>query len=130
MQRKKIVICIIGILVLFLGWSYLGSLKSAEDSNEIALADAYAAIEEYKLIIENSKNEIENLQSEMYDAHQTADSISGMYYQFSSVQSQSELDDLASDLDSEASQLKSQLNDMDSSIQNIESQLDASVYSY
>lgn len=66
----------------------------------------------------------------MYESHQTADSISGMYYQFSSVQSQSELEDRASDLDSEASQLKSQLNDVDSSIQDLESQLDSSVYSY
>lgn len=63
MQRKRIVIGIIGILVLFFGWSYLSHLKSVEDSNKDALADAYAAIEEYKLIIENSKTEIENLQS-------------------------------------------------------------------
>ena len=100
MNYKKVSIGIIGVLVLFFVWSYSSSLKSAEESNEIALDDAYAAIEEYKLIIENSKAEIENLQSEMYNAHQTADNISGMYYQFSFIQSQSELDDLASDLDS------------------------------
>lgn len=130
MQRKRIVIGIVGILVLFFGWSYLSDLKSAEDLNEIALLDAYAAIEEYKSVIENSKIEMENLQSEIYNAQQTADSIGGMYYQFSSVQSQSELDDLASDLDSEASQLKSQLNDVDSSVQSLESYLDTDVSSY
>ena len=44
MNYKKVSIGIIGVLVLFFVWSYSSSLKSAEESNEIALDDAYAAI--------------------------------------------------------------------------------------
>lgn len=130
MKQRNIFIGVFIIFVIALGWNYFEAQDSKNRNYEYEIMQLESASEEYKEIIESSKSEIEDLQSELGDVRAISNSLDSYKVDLMFVDSKSEVDDIAYELSSDVDDLQREIQEVESIADDVQYKLENSDLQY
>lgn len=119
-KQRNIFIGIVGLVIVILGWTYLGAQDSKSDYEyeirtlETTIDEHEETIKKYEDIIATSTSDLENLQVELRDVSSLADGISYIKIKFIMADSKDEVEDLARELESDVDDLQREIQEVES----------------
>lgn len=114
MKQRNLFIGVVSIVLITLGWNYFETQNSKNHAYEYEIMQLETTIKEYEEVIDNSKTDIESLQSELRDVEVASNALEFYRMKLMLVDSKSEVDDLAYDLSSDVDDLQREIQEVES----------------
>lgn len=126
MKQRNIFIGVVSIVLIALGWNYFEAQDSKNRDYEYEIMQLETTIKEYEEVINNSKTDIESLQSELRDVEVAANTLEFYRMKLMLVDSKSEVDGLAYDLSSDVDDLQREIQEVESIADDVQYKLENS----
>lgn len=114
MKQRNLFIGVVSIVLITLGWNYFEAQNSKNRAYEYEIMQLETTIKEYEEVIDNSKTDIESLQSELRDVEVASNALEFYRMKLMLVDSKSEVGDLAYDLSSDVDDLQREIQEVES----------------